>query len=339
MFPLSPFKYLVGTLTGVAITGMPTCDTYLDAFSVNLERINAGLPSISRDPGYFQTLQDGLCGYCPFRDGDSFLASIALDASQRYSGVGILIGYVPFNVVLAYGMIRPIVQLAYSSGPSPGPALGEQHHTDFGASKRSRSEIRVHGPSQCPLRTRHRINSSTQLSHIAQSPTAPFQLVGVTAYVTVTGTPAAPPDDSNKSAGDNGNGIASTTTNAPYSPSSSQPPSSPSRSRTPSSPSPSSYSSDDEDRGAATGGRRTNDDQHNHKRPSSLSPPLPVEIAAAIGRYMQASRVVHRPKEKHDNDDDDDEGLHPNNSLTLPVEVAVTQASQTESSQQSATGI
>ncbi|KAL9935673.1 hypothetical protein V8E36_005250 [Tilletia maclaganii] len=121
MFPLSPFKYLVGTLTGVAITGMPvrcditelnvlrpppgqTCDTYLDAFSVNLDRINAGLPSLSRDPGYFQALQDGLCGYCPFRDGDSFLASIALDASQRYSGVGILIGYVPFNVVLAYGL-------------------------------------------------------------------------------------------------------------------------------------------------------------------------------------------------------------------------------------------
>jgi len=121
MFPLSPFTYLVETLVGNAVTGIPvrcepgelnvlrpppgqSCDTYLGAFSTDLNALNSGAPIIATDSGYFQTLSDGLCGYCQFRDGDKFMESVSLYARYRYRDVGILCAYIFFNVLLAYAL-------------------------------------------------------------------------------------------------------------------------------------------------------------------------------------------------------------------------------------------
>ncbi|CAD6975871.1 unnamed protein product, partial [Tilletia controversa] len=75
MFPLSPFTYLVETLVGNAVTGIPvrctqselnilqppqgqSCDQYLGGFSTSLDTLNSGGAVTAIDSGYFQTLSN-----------------------------------------------------------------------------------------------------------------------------------------------------------------------------------------------------------------------------------------------------------------------------------------
>ncbi|CAD6900018.1 unnamed protein product [Tilletia controversa] len=163
MFPLSPFTYLVETLVGNAVTGIPvrctqselnilqppqgqSCDQYLGGFSTSLDTLNSGGAVTAIDSGYFQTLSNGQCGYCQFRDGDQFLASVQLDASLRYRDIGILLAYVIFNVFLAYSLFF-LFRIGFKSskapkvkgkvGAAPISATGQDHVKEETPDKRA----------------------------------------------------------------------------------------------------------------------------------------------------------------------------------------------------------
>ncbi|KAK0564174.1 ATP-binding cassette transporter snq2 [Tilletia horrida] len=177
MFPLSPFTYLVESLVGNAVTGIPvrcteqelnvlnpppgqSCDTYLGGFSTSLETLNSGGAVNAVDSGYFQTLPNGQCGYCQFRDGDRFLASVSLDAKFRFRDVGILAAYIVFNLLLAYVLFfffrigfknrkGPSVKVERSTATAPSSSSeGEEKRTaDTDSSSDEAQTPRAEGPT------------------------------------------------------------------------------------------------------------------------------------------------------------------------------------------------
>ncbi|KAK0566531.1 ATP-binding cassette transporter snq2 [Tilletia horrida] len=162
MFPLSPFSWLVESLVGNAVTGIPvrctaqeynvlrpppgqTCDAYLSAFSTSLQTLESGGQVTAIDSGYFTTLPDGTCGYCQFRDGDQFLSSVSLDAAFRFRDIGILFAYVGFNVLLAYALFF-FFRIGFSKRSASSNKKTRAAATQAAAAERAEGE-KQQGPS------------------------------------------------------------------------------------------------------------------------------------------------------------------------------------------------
>ena len=102
MYPLTPLRwYLEAQMSNLlestrirceqneltTITPPPgqTCDQYLAAFTSPFNATNpVGI-------GYYETLDDGKCGYCQYRYGTDYLAVLNGKASDRFRDIGIFI--------------------------------------------------------------------------------------------------------------------------------------------------------------------------------------------------------------------------------------------------------
>lgn len=123
MFPLSPFTHLIEGMLGDIYKDKPircapvelnlinpptgqTCDQYLSGFSSRLDQAPRG-------SGYYEVLQgpngSEQCGYCQYRFGEDFLATVgtrafSFSSSHRFRVIGIVFAYIAFNIALAYGL-------------------------------------------------------------------------------------------------------------------------------------------------------------------------------------------------------------------------------------------
>lgn len=114
MFPLSPFTWLIECILGSALHDVPvrcaeaefntltpppgqTCAQYLQNFVTTLSGTNLGT-------GYYQDGPNGSCQYCQFRVGDDYLATIQMNANNRFRDLGIICAYIIFNVALCFAL-------------------------------------------------------------------------------------------------------------------------------------------------------------------------------------------------------------------------------------------
>lgn len=122
MYPLTPFRYLLEAMLALVTHGVPvhcenselakfssppgqTCDSYAGQYAQQLG-------------GYVTTLDNGLCGFCQYRDGDAFAASFNVyysvssetdgkedraDQQQHiWRDYGIFWGYCAFNLLVVF---------------------------------------------------------------------------------------------------------------------------------------------------------------------------------------------------------------------------------------------
>ncbi|KAH8704355.1 ABC-2 type transporter-domain-containing protein [Phaeosphaeriaceae sp. PMI808] len=106
MYRVTPFTYLMEAMLSVVIHKVPitcardelavvqpppglTCQKYLG-------------PHISQAGGYVQTLANGFCGYCQFKDGDQFGVSFNVFERHFWRDSWLLCAYVAFNFTFVY---------------------------------------------------------------------------------------------------------------------------------------------------------------------------------------------------------------------------------------------
>ncbi|KAM0754754.1 putative SNQ2-ABC transporter [Meredithblackwellia eburnea MCA 4105] len=105
MYHLTPFTYLieglcVNAMSGVKITCTPQQFTFLTPPS-GQSCLDFMQPFISANAGYAQVV-DGKCGYCAYKSGDEFLATVGMNFSHRYRDVGLMCAYIVFNYALVF---------------------------------------------------------------------------------------------------------------------------------------------------------------------------------------------------------------------------------------------
>ncbi|KIV77658.1 hypothetical protein PV11_09444 [Exophiala sideris] len=110
MWRVSPFTYLIGGWAGTGLANRPvvcaqnelavfdppqgqTCGTYLAKY------INGGAPGTLLNP-----TANVNCEYCPIRNADQFLAGSSVYPSQQYRNLGIMFGYIAFNMLAAMAL-------------------------------------------------------------------------------------------------------------------------------------------------------------------------------------------------------------------------------------------
>lgn len=110
MWRVSPFTYLIGGWAGtglahravvcaqneLAVFDPPkgqTCGTYLAKY------IDGGAPGTLLNP-----TASAACEYCPLRNADQFLAGASIYPSQQYRNLGVMFGYIAFNVLAAMAL-------------------------------------------------------------------------------------------------------------------------------------------------------------------------------------------------------------------------------------------
>lgn len=93
-----------------------SCDGYAGEF------VQSGM-------GYVEALTNGTCAYCPFRTGDEYLATLSIQASQKWRDFGIFLVFVFTNWVLVYVFIYTVRvrKWTYGMGPLFG-GLGKVVH-------------------------------------------------------------------------------------------------------------------------------------------------------------------------------------------------------------------
>lgn len=113
MFPLSPFTHIVEGMMGNALAGEAvhcaadefnqinppdgkSCQEYLGNFTTTLDQ------PLVPGAGYFEQRSDGLCNYCPLRQGEDYLQSIELSSANRFKDLGYLVAYIAFNYLVAF---------------------------------------------------------------------------------------------------------------------------------------------------------------------------------------------------------------------------------------------
>ena len=135
MFMLSPFTWIMEGILGNAIGGVDvlcrpeemqviippagqTCDQYLDGFSSPQGDPRGGI-------GYYQQMQNGNCAYCQYRTGDEYLASVELNAANRFRDLGIILAYIVFNTALLFGLFYLFRIHKWSKSQKTTPKAGE----------------------------------------------------------------------------------------------------------------------------------------------------------------------------------------------------------------------
>jgi len=110
MWRVSPFTYLIGGWAGTGLANRPvvcaqnelavfdppsgqTCGTYLANY------LDGGASGTLLNP----TASAG-CEYCPIRNANQFLAGSSVYPSQQYRNLGIMFGYIAFNMLAAMGL-------------------------------------------------------------------------------------------------------------------------------------------------------------------------------------------------------------------------------------------
>ncbi|GAA6060988.1 hypothetical protein JCM10212_000674 [Sporobolomyces blumeae] len=106
MYHLTPFTYLIEGLVANALGGVPIrckesqfqilnppagqqCVQWMQAYT-------------STNAGYAEVLPNGDCGYCTYRVGDEFLASVGMSYSHRWRDIGFLCAYIVFNFAAVF---------------------------------------------------------------------------------------------------------------------------------------------------------------------------------------------------------------------------------------------
>ncbi|SCZ91970.1 BZ3500_MvSof-1268-A1-R1_Chr5-3g08254 [Microbotryum saponariae] len=108
MYHLTPFTYLIEGLVANAIGGKTvTCGQ--QEFQVVVPPAGQGCVDYlsaytSRAGGYAQVLDNGSCGFCTYRNGDEFLATVGMKYSHRWRDVGIFCAYICFNYFAVFAL-------------------------------------------------------------------------------------------------------------------------------------------------------------------------------------------------------------------------------------------
>jgi len=107
MYHLTPFTYLIEGLLVNAMGGvLVTCKP--EQFQILVPPAGQDCiaflqPFMSANPGYADIV-NGSCGYCAYRTGDQFLASVGMSYTHRYRDVGFMCAYIIFNYAATFAL-------------------------------------------------------------------------------------------------------------------------------------------------------------------------------------------------------------------------------------------
>lgn len=139
MYRVSPFTYLIGGWAGTGLANRPvvcaqnemaifnppqgqTCGAYLQKY------LEGGAPGTLLNPS-----ASAGCEYCPMRNANQFLAQSWIYPSQKYRDMGILFGYIAFNVLAAMSLYYIFRVRRFSMGKLARPKKERSKHVEDGA--------------------------------------------------------------------------------------------------------------------------------------------------------------------------------------------------------------
>ena len=107
-----PIRCAPEELANVIPPAGQTCDQFLANFSTTLDNPN---PS---GVGYFETLSNGQCAFCQYREGEDYLSGIELNGAYRFRDIGIICGYIAFNFLLCFALFYMFRIFSFKKSPT-----------------------------------------------------------------------------------------------------------------------------------------------------------------------------------------------------------------------------
>lgn len=106
MYWLTPFKYLLESFLALLLQGIPIrcTETELARFSPPPGQSCEGYagPFVDQSGGYLETLGNGQCGFCQYRDGTRYAASFNIFPSHIWRNFGVVAAYIVFNFAAVF---------------------------------------------------------------------------------------------------------------------------------------------------------------------------------------------------------------------------------------------